>query len=285
MRTTTCSILYPVTSHPLYRDDRFEKAFKLLEARGFTHYCQVSRNGNCFYTAMVLCLLKNEIEVNQEYCKDLIQVLGLDEFVWEEYYDLFTKYLDEREELFHKITFNEADMPKEEFQTDCEALENLSCLIEDKIHLSDEMKQVGGQENESENESFQKDHSENESQALSYEDIKEKHPVLSKLPFNELTMLLKFVISGEMTKNKKEYAPFLTMSISEYLSTVIQPMFRITDSVGITACANALELNMAIFCQEGEKLFGPEKKSADLGILHSFDHFEPFLRLENHKIE
>ncbi|ELA48045.1 hypothetical protein VCUG_00468 [Vavraia culicis subsp. floridensis] len=96
IKPTNVSHTKPVQSHPLAEDTRFKKTFELIARNGYTQYSEVSRNGNCFYTSIIVSLLYgDDITVKNDF-KALIVKGGVEEYVFEDFYDDFMGFMRER---------------------------------------------------------------------------------------------------------------------------------------------------------------------------------------------
>ncbi|ELQ75923.1 protein contaning Peptidase C65, otubain [Trachipleistophora hominis] len=108
-------------------------------------------------------------------------------------------------------------------------------------------------------------------------EIRDKDSMFEMVDLNSLTMFLKLLVSTEMKLNEEFYAPFLSKSVSAYVSESVEPFYKDTDYVDILAFSRMLGIKVLVYTIEGHcNEIGTG--SVELGILHTFDHFEPLLK-------
>lgn len=329
MKKTVTSIFKPLQQHPFSTDPRFTETFSQMANSGYTHYSDISRNGNCFYTATILNLLMSNQKIDFEMCKEKMKILEMDTYIWEEYFERMEEFIEERDEILKQVLSlwnSQKDSESEDFNdrnsdskhtggcekgtspqgtivsdkttSNCIAsddLVNSSTLVD---NIADETPSLDYNTGVSDN------NCNGSTTAELIDQIEEpkimEDPVLSSLPFNELTMFFKFLISAEMLKNENLYTPFILNNVKEYIGTSIQPMFRITDFVDIIGLCNALQMDALIFGINGQLEEINHNKKSDvkdesseiqesnsdckteknkLAIFHNFDHFEPVFKL------
>lgn len=119
MKKTLISSPYTLQSHPFYQDSRFEETFKCIQSNGYTHYAEVSRNGNCFYTSLIVDFLfcKKPFTVDIDKSKKFFSCLGLEEFVWEEYTEKMYEFLQNRNDLRENIILDINNNGKSQFDS------------------------------------------------------------------------------------------------------------------------------------------------------------------------